>query len=931
MEFNGSLSHQDQTLAWILGELQSHKRSNQNRVVNWDEVLELVDFELQKRITRARRYHDFDINWLRYLVVSSKRRNFRELKEEAEEYCRRRRRKSLPKFRIGSNTRWSGLSQVAHRYIFPQYRKQNGAPLERENTLSGIADICDDSRIDESQMLFGRNIKLIVTVNGFEEGRHLSFINNRALHSPKEHDVSVLVTDVNLNIPREFVILEEQPQQDLASLNIQERKSCNNLIVGEVKSIAELPKWDPSLVANIECHDLPKEFKELAFLLEQASYYNIQNHWNHVFQCMSPALQAFVDGKFNQVSFNQHGDKYRCLVGEKSNLRRKKVDNYRKRLRESYFGKLQKFDTARDVSSALISDSNEVQNTGGSFSETSLTPSSKTLPFSSPENTSDELLNDQNSQCHKLGSNLHFQDLAKPSSEAPQRCQANLVHENSSRDSTLLKQMKNRKSKNLRMSSIENPLLTNASIEAETGIVIEIGSETDNKEKLVKGLLYGNRINALNVCVPKKNSDSHNMNEVPTRVDITDRSLPDAESDLTSPEEESYPCGNQHSVACPQEEMENPIRKYVSAIKGYQLFSSSVRREAHLLLHLSQWKTWHLFNHTNGSNFAKTQETVFYSFRDDELYLSKRTFSHAMSHLIVDRPELICMAKVYATLRDKIWSWWCSLAYSCCVEFTLQNPRMWEDFEYTQRSLWEYELQLETSLRNLHFQQMNNISDDENEVTHLTPLSDQSTTSNAFPSGDVGGFVQNYVTCLKKYLSLSMGPRNRAFLNKYLADWKAIFVGNGQNSFDNNFLESQRALLEQFRTEESALVDLNFRGPYLRSFGTACSRPIVAREIELYFTIREKLWHFFLNQVLWESWYECSSTAERGDFNDFEKSQSTYWKYFQSMEHAILKVHGNRCSQLANARWVSIPPVAPMLMMPQMRFPDVHTVPGTML
>jgi hypothetical protein len=62
---------------------------------------------------------------------------------------------------------------------------------------------------------------------------------------------------------------------------------------------------------------------------------------------------------------------------------------------------------------------------------------------------------------------------------------------------------------------------------------------------------------------------------------------------------------------------------------------------------------------------------------------------------------------------------------------------------------------------------------------------------------------------------------------------------------------------------------------------------------------REKLWYLFCRDILWESWKEFLTNETQSGYVEFERAQTQLWVYFEKMERALLKVHGNRCSQLA--------------------------------
>jgi hypothetical protein len=168
----------DRELAWTIGEWKAHNhhyddaapRSSSNndaalivvnqKNINWDDILDLVCFELQKRIVNQRWRPSFNHNWLKFLVSGKrKRRIFVHLKNEAERYClsklklrynhekkhlgakkvnaaRNGARSAAP---AGVTNRWGGLSQAGFDFIFPpcQRRRQQQEASTDEPALLG--------------------------------------------------------------------------------------------------------------------------------------------------------------------------------------------------------------------------------------------------------------------------------------------------------------------------------------------------------------------------------------------------------------------------------------------------------------------------------------------------------------------------------------------------------------------------------------------------------------------------------------------------------------------------------------------------------------------------------------------------------------------------------------------------------------------------
>jgi hypothetical protein len=365
-----------------------------------------------------------------------------------------------------------------------------------------------------------------------------------------------------------------------------------------------------------------------------------------------------------------------------------------------------------------------------------------------------------------------------------------------------------------------------------------------------------------------------------------------------------------------QDDHSQSISSYVSTLRVYRMFSSTMRREAHLLLHLSQWKSWHLTNHTNGAMFAKTQESVFNAFRDDELHLSKLALNRACGHIACDNKAILDMAKNYAALREKTFNWWCSMTYKSCLEFaTTQNLRSWEDFEFTQRSLWENLMQLENAICDFHFQECMSSSlasranDEANGIKASVPRLLPSVPPLVLHAG-AGHYLHHYVTCLKNYLHLNVSSRKQAFIHAYLARWKTSWVEVwGAQVKRISFLEEEKAHLDRFICAENASFNLAFRGPGEIGFGCAFGCSKFLRELSHFTALRANLWYLFCHDIVLERWNEFLG-MEIPNYNDFEKSQLILWDYFDTMEQAILKVHGMRCTQLAGVGWA--PPSVPL-------------------
>jgi hypothetical protein len=199
-------------------------------------------------------------------------------------------------------------------------------------------------------------------------------------------------------------------------------------------------------------------------------------------------------------------------------------------------------------------------------------------------------------------------------------------------------------------------------------------------------------------------------------------------------------------------------------------------------------------------------------FRDDELYLSRQAFKRATSSQNTSNEvALMEKATLYTSLRERTWIWWCNLVQSCCVEFTTRFPRVWEDFEYTQRSLWEYFAQLEIGLREYHFQEC--LAGIDEVAADTSDLVQQSTSHQGLPENGVN--VKTYRSSLDEYLNFSVSVSSRAFLKGYLRGWKIWLESRDEKSSRNSFLEGEEDVLEKCRLDD---------------YG----RPLLVREIELY-------------------------------------------------------------------------------------------------
>ena len=777
----------DRQLAWVVGEWKSH---NSNQKINWDEVLDLTCFELQKIIVSSRWRGDFERNWLHYLVATSRRRSFRELKEEAEEYCRRKVQSSRYKTAQAGEfeTRWSPASPAAFSVLFPHFQVRKSYSSQKKRSMKSTTRSMNETSARRSRISLEGDISVTDRTEGVKEGNPVVLPVNFAMLEPL--DVTLDDTDDSLikkrtKTAKPTKTAEPHPERESFDMDTSAAKLAPKPSVEDTTHDRNtLLRWEPNKFDAVAPPPtvLSEELKELAFLLEQAVRFKIASSpWNHVFDCMSPTLRKFVESKSPFVSsFRDYGHKLRRLVGERLSVRRVALDSYRITLSETVFS-----------------------SSAGKASKEKATIDASQLADSTPGATQ----------------------------------AANI-------------------------SPVKKPLVA---VE-----VIAVGPQ----------------------------------NEVPTRVDITDGRLPDAASELTANVLEdiathSYVASRPTHVGTVEDTLQS-ARSYVSTMRSYQLFSSSMRREAHLFLHISQWQTWHLTDHSTGSVFATTQRSVFNAFRDDELHLSKQASKNAVSHIIHDDKALLDLAKEYSLLRDNTWKWWCALVHGCCVEFTTQAPRLWNDFEYTQRSLWEYAMQLETAMRDFHFQQCLKDPRSSLDATNTAVLLEQAPATTLFQGAEAGQSIHHYVASLNNYLNLSTKVRNPAFMRSYLTNWKVWLEGRNTSSRRVSFLEGEEMRLDVFQGDENTLVTINFRGPYLRSFDGAFGRPLFARGIELYLTLREKLWYFFCREILWESWKDCTS-KEHPIYDEFEKSQIALWEYFEQMERAILKVHRNRCSQLVRA------------------------------
>jgi hypothetical protein len=893
--YNYRLPDRDQQLAWIIGEWYSHNSSSQN--INWDEVLDLVEFDVQKRIVQARRHCDFERNWLHYLVVASRRRTFRELREEAEEYCRRKfqsRRKTAQNQAMVGEKRWSAASPAAFQYLFPHIRVKKLCSLPRKRHVNDVATTSDDAVTMRPRNPIDDHVNIV------EEAQQQRIIPS----NPNSRDGTDASVDRNDHIP-----------------TFQHDQTDNALVVSKLQVAPHATKrgdrpeslsWDLIKLDAIAAapQGMSDGFKELAFLLEQACHLNLSCHWDHVLRTMSPPLRAFVESKSHLVSFHQHGNKYRCLVGERSSPRRIQMDAYRKKLRTTISASLP-VNTSNRESIGDASTVAKLRSRGGQGDEASFPGKTAHEPGSSPSPVERRVEGQMETEMHmNQGMEATTKDGNRPAKkdcvERSELQKASVkrvekVFQGPAEQEGQFSKAQHVKSLGKASTRDENEVATltqKRQLNATLDVAMNAGdAEISTATRQVDKSKHSRKDDTE---TPKHKKSRYG---VPTRVVTIDESLLDEGSDLTTHDLEEVATrrvDNSPANIVTIPDALHPTESYVSTLRSYQLFSSSMRREAHLLLHISQWKTWHLTNHSSGSVFAKTQEVIFNAFRDDEVQLSKQAFSNAKNHIVSENEEIIEMAGKYALLREKTWVWWCALTYGYCVEFAAQSPRMWDDFEYTQRSLWEYAMQLETAMRDFHFNQCLQGPRNPRDAVITSTLLEQEPASAIF-LGEAGHYVHHYIDCLRNYLNLSASVRKSAFIRSYLEQWKAWLPTRYSRV---SFLEAAKTHLTRFQVEERSLVEVNFRGPYLRGFDGACGRPMFAREIELYLTLRDKLWHFFCHEIVWKSWKECFSKEDLTS-EEFEKSQMALWDYFEKMEHVILKVHGSHCSQLARTTWVS--------------------------
>ena len=310
------------------------------------------------------------------------------------------------------------------------------------------------------------------------------------------------------------------------------------------------------------------------------------------------------------------------------------------------------------------------------------------------------------------------------------------------------------------------------------------------------------------------------------------------------------------------------VHSYLDEIRRYHMLSSGVRREAYLLLHLKQWQSW------IGSEFAKVPTVVaqnvhvnLVQFREDERTLFEKVVAtaHTMSESVMR------VSNLYVSLRNKVWVWWCSQIQSCCRDFAAQWPRVWGDFEYSQRSLWDYFSRVETSLESVHCQQCLGLFHEQNSSEELFTLDAATQLSDN---------MRDYVFQLRNYYQSGRAVRKASFLSQNLTDWKRWMDGRENSRL---FLTQQQFLLDRFCVDESSLVDQTVRNR------------VESREINLYMSLREKLLAWF-SEVLRGSWKDCIDDSAR-QWEDFEKEQHRLWGYFNRIEQSTLNLHLSRCTQ----------------------------------
>lgn len=639
---------------------------------------------------------------------------------------------------------------------------------------------------------------------------------------------------------------------------------------------------------------LTQEHQELAFLLEQAP--NPSTPWKHVEQNMTSALKRLMESKAHLVSFRQHGHKFRCLVGEKACARRIAFEGYRMELRNNVF----------EGPAATTSDESQQQQQQEANQAISEKPAAKEASISATQ----PLMPTAPTPLAPAGAVKNLEQPLSPRHNVSERALPLPRQTNPVPTAALLQPRAVERIAQKSGVVAQSPIVAGIMVAAVAATQVPtLALDLSPRREAIATPMQATedtttKNTAAKIESPVKEAVAAQPfanDAVPARVEMTDGfgGDQDGASDLTTNEAElndtSLPSNTDGSELVSMQ----PARNYVSTLRSYQLFSSSMRREAHLLLHISQWQTWHVTDHSNGSVFVKNQETVMNEFRDDELYLSRQAFKKATVRIPYTNVALLDMAKLYTSLREKTWVWWCSLVQGCCVEFTTQFPRVWDDFEYTQRSLWEYFTQLEIGMREYHFQEC--LRDRSNATAADTsPLLEQ---QNVLPqrSAESGQYVHTYISSLNEYLNFSVSVASKAFLQGYLRVWKNWLESRDETSSRISFLEGEENMLEKFRRDEHARVEASFRVPYLQVFNSSYGRPLLVREIELYLTLREKLWYLFCREILWESWKDFITKEDPNGFDEFEQNQKQLWDYFEKMERALLKVHGSRCSQLSQA------------------------------
>jgi len=969
------LTEDDRELGWVLGEWKAHSSQSyvteNGATIQWEEILDLVSFTNQTRIVKELWRRDFKKHWLNYLVSHPwKRKGFLALVDAAEKFCRRciesRQQKRRPSKLCH---RYTNLKPQVHRFLFPtsHYIKKQGRnfwngdafkssfqrqriyktiqvtvvmkgvkpskyealvkwshtwkknPIDRKKVQSNITQSVSPS-IHKQRESFPTSSPSEHEDSLSPELEELAFLLEEACNisalCPWKHVETNMSNDLRnfLNQETEWVLFCKRPkirskkderfsprQQAFETL----RETLRKKIILPPKEIITSFVSPKDLEGKLDHHE--EEEKR-----EEAMKMTIQDKltFNSI---PTASLESTI---IEESMFRKKQDEQllRCAYDYKAKEKQNLLDKQRKPTLPSQPTKV-------DGDTQKLEDNHcwEMGDRKSKNTSDEDTMSKERLPSpiygSFTDNNNCKSRGSCSENAYNFGGDLAFADDSKGRNSLLENNEVTIFEDSNNKNDKKIgmEDKKNhnaislegdcQKRKSIKANKSKQLFLQNPAVQLEQKKPdSEYGTSNQMPSKEVKVLNTRNRLQTKStqqdICKPLKV-----FHEIPIHVvGDTDGSVVGFTSDITNNEDDS---------ACHQLNSVQGAKSYVSELRSYQLFSSSMRREAQLLLHISQWKTWHMTNHSNTQLFSKTQETIVNAFRDDEILLSKQAFQRAFAHIPIDQQSLIDMANDYSNLREKMWIWWYGLVQGCCMEFAAQFPRVWNDFEYTQRSLWEYVTHLESAMREHHFDEclhetIKNGKDMREDRSNF--LKQPDATTNFLPVADARQYLKSYVTSLNKYLDMSTSVRNKMFFKAYSGSWK-LWEKKGRIN-EEAFLEHEELRLEKYRVDEMTLLDSEFRSPYLRGLENSLIRPLFSREIELYLTIREKLWLLFCCDILWPSWKEAVQNKEGLD--RFFKSQERLWDFFQKMEVAIMKIHGNRCTQLTRSNWPHLNTTSPL-------------------